>query len=377
MARKVNPEAQKSAMAALIAAGICAINTEGVDQISVQSVSNAARTSRPTFYSYFGDINGMLAEIWLAHADRWLSLLSDLSTPLSSLTEEEQSLNTAMSEILASSHRIPEVAELVQPKLEAWCHAQNVSTDTAKLKIIWLIASRLGATLTAPIDREVESLESLELIFASIPDDDTLKDALPKIVFPEVADLDPTAEDLDEKLLASTIQVIASSGVKATSMARVARKTQVSTGALYPRFSKIEELIDSSFETAVTQIVKQNFTSLDAINFNAAEFGAFVMAGLQPSRETWRNFRIEIHLAARVRPTLAKRLSKNIKQTNDLVALRIATAYSITPVPPAIPFLVHCIGVGLAMLQNGGVNLVEFDHRLITKPAVAKLLSAN
>ncbi|MSY63338.1 MAG: TetR family transcriptional regulator, partial [Actinobacteria bacterium] len=107
MARTVNPEAQKAAMAGLIDSGVAAIAKDGIDQISVQSISDGAKNSRPTFYSYFGDINGLIAEIWLAKADQWLELITNPEINPGALTPSDNILNRTRTEILATAHRIP------------------------------------------------------------------------------------------------------------------------------------------------------------------------------------------------------------------------------------------------------------------------------
>jgi len=374
MARRVNPEAQKLAMAGLIEAGISAIADEGIDQVSVQSISDAAKTSRPTFYSYFGDISGLLAEIWLAKADDWLDSLLEPTKVIGSLKGSEKKLNRAMTEILAAAHRIPEVLELTEPKIESWWDKHDYKTDIEKEIAIWLMAVRIGSTITDPVDSNVHGAAFIEPILNSIDIAKYKNLKLPKPSLPPVTDPTPKTETLDSRLLQAAIEVIASAGVKSASMARVARRAQVSTGALYPRFAKVDELIEGSFELAISEIVQQNFGLLNATNFAADEFGQFVMAGLMPARKTWRNFRIEIHLGARTRPNLAKRMAKNLKATNALLATKLRPYEKTGMTDGPIPYLVHCIGIGLAVLQNAGLEISNLDHRLVSRAMIEKAL---
>lgn len=362
-------------MAGLIEAGISAIADEGIDQVSVQSISDAAKTSRPTFYSYFGDISGLLAEIWLAKADDWLDSLLDPTKGIASLKGSEKKLNRAMTEILAAAHRIPEVLELTEPKIKSWWDKHNYKTDIEKEIGIWLMAVRIGSTITDPVDSNVHGAAFIEPILNSIDIAKYKNLKLPKPSLPPVTDPTPKTETLDSRLLQAAIEVIASAGVKSASMARVARRAQVSTGALYPRFAKVDELIEGSFELAISEIVQQNFGLLNATNFEADEFGQFVMAGLMPARKTWRNFRIEIHLGARTRPNLAKRMAKNLKATNALLATKLKPYEKTGMTDGPIPYLVHCIGIGLAVLQNAGLEISNLDHRLVSRAMIEKALS--
>lgn len=375
MARRVNPEAQKLAMAGLIEAGITAIANEGIDQVSVQSISDAAKTSRPTFYSYFGDISGLLAEIWLAKSDEWLDGLLDPTKTIATLKGSDKKLNRAMTEILAAAHRIPEVLELTEPKIKAWWSAKNYKSEIEKERAIWLMAVRIGSTITDPVEPKVHEAAFIEPILNAINLEKYKNLKLPKPTLPPITDPVLDVETIDSRLLQAAIEVIASAGVKSASMARVARRAQVSTGAVYPRFTKIDELIEGSFELAITEIVKQNFGLLKTSSFEPDEFGRFVIAGLLPARKTWRNFRIEIHLGARTRPNLAKRMNQNLRATNALLATKLKSYEKTGLIEGPIPYLVHSVGIGLAVLQNAGLEISSLDHRLVSRAMIEKAMS--
>jgi len=376
MARTLNPETQKAAMAGLIDAGVRAIAEQGIDQISVHSVSQAANTSRPTFYAYFGDINGLLAEIWLAKSKQWLTEVSDFELPTIKLSPEASDLNRAMTEILAASHRIPEVEELVRPSMQLWWDELSKTSQMNRLKVIWLIGERLGVTLTDLIDPKVHEAQFIEGIIKAIPDDKSGNDGV-KFSLPPVSEPDIVDENLESRLLKAAIEIISTGGVKSASMARVARKTQVSTGAVYPRYAKVDDLIEGSFDVAVGKVVEQNFALLQSENFTPEDFGLFVMAGLTPNRAVWRNFRIEIHLGSRGKPALTKRLAESIRITNASVATKLTMYKQPELTSGPIPYLIHCIGIGLAMLQNAGVPVGELDHRQISKAMVGPLALQN
>ena len=368
MARTVNPEMQKLAMSGLINAGIKDIASKGLDQISVQSVTIGAKTSRPTFYSYFGDINGLLAEIWLAKSDAWLEMIVDFEKPILKLDKEGDVLNKAMTQILAASHRIPELNEIVQPRLLKWWKSLSGLPVMAQLKILWLVGERLGVTLTAYSNKDAHKAAFIESVIRSIDDNHMEKLEAPALPLLSEPELD--SPSLESKLLNSAIEIIASSGVAAASMARVARKAQVSTGAVYPRFSKVDNLIENSFDVAVRGVIYQNFSLLNAKSFESDDFGTFVKAGLLPSRRVWRNFRIEIHLGALSRPKLAKKLSESLVSTNAMVAQKLVAFDLPELVKEPIPFLVHSVGIGLAILQNAGIPVGALDHRLISREMV-------
>jgi len=374
MSRKVDPEAQKLTMERFMRAGIAAIAEKGIDNITVQYVSDKAESSRPTFYSYFGDINGFLAETFIYKAPMWLE---DVSNPLispSKLSKHQQRRHLAMSEILAASHRIPEVLEVVQPTMASWWSQHENSSEMERLQVMWLLAERLGVSITRGVDPLVQTAEFIEPALVAIGSIKVPKltgqAALPMLAGPKASD-----ESMDMRLLNSTIDVISRGGVKAASMARVARRAQVSTGVMYPRFSGIDDLVENSFEHAILAVISENFTSVGDSGFDENDFGILIMAGLQPSREVWRNFRIEIHLGAKERPSLSKRIQENLRDTNAKVAAKLKPVNSQELASGPVPYLMHAVGIGFAVLLNAGIPVNEVDHRVITK-ALTQLINS-
>ena len=355
-------------------AGIEAIAEKGIDNVTVQYVSDKAQSSRPTFYSYFGDINGLLAETWIFKAPMWLA---DISNPLvspSKLTKHEQRRHLAMSEILAASHRIPEVLEVVQPVIAEWWSKYEKQSEIEKLQVMWLVAERLGVSITNDVDPLVRSAEFIEPAIAAIGSFKIQK-IESKATMPMLVGHETSDETMDMKLLSSTIDVISRGGVNAASMARVARRAQVSTGVMYPRFSGIDSLVENSFEHAISGVISENFTTIGSRGFDEDDFGILIMAGLQPTREVWRNFRIEIHLGAKGRPSLSKRIQANLRETNEKVASKLAPVKRQELATGPVPYLMHAVGIGFAVLLNAGVPVNKVDHRVITK-ALTQLINA-
>lgn len=374
MPRNVDPVSQSQTMDRFIAAGIEAVAKFGIDNVSVQYVSELAKGSRPTFYTYFGDISGLLAEIWIDRSQQWLELVSNPIRNHSTWTKKEKVLHSALSEILAAAHRIPEINEVVQLSMQTWWKSLPKQSDLEKLKIFWLIAERLGVSLTEPVDAQVHQAEFIEQGIIGLTDKIASKPTTP-LVLPKLSDPAFQDESLESKLLQSAIYIIANSGVKAASMARIARRTQVSTGALYPRFSNTQDIVEKSFELAINQVVSQNFALVNGGSFTADDFGAIVMAGLQESRQTWRNFRIEIHLGAKERPSLSSRMKRNLQETNAFVASGLKPIKRQELAQGPVPYLMHAVGIGFAILQNAGLPVAKYDHRIVTV-GLTKLLNA-
>jgi AcrR family transcriptional regulator len=349
-------------------AGMKAISQKGIDRISVSQICDLAKNTRPTFYSYFGNIDGLLADIWISEGDAFLSRLADPSYEVmnTKLAVEDR----ALVEIFAIAHRVPEVAEVVNRQVIAWWSSLTKNDDFKSLKFAWLIGERLGALLMLPVDPTVKTLALADKFLLSVDKVATIKTKMTTDLLPAISDPAPREQSIDEQLLAATVNVIANSGVKGASMARIARYAQVTTGSVYPRFSNIGSLVIESFEFAAKHVVTQNLANTKDGSFGPDEFGLFVTAGLLARRKQWRNYRLEAHIEGRINKPLAKRIQKSNAEVNIQVSNALRRYDIPEVVLEAATHLIHSIGIGFTLLFNAGIALNELDHRRITRQIV-------
>lgn len=358
---------QQKAIDAFITAGISAVVETGVDRVSVSQVTNLAKATRPTFYSYFGDVDGLLAEIWLAHANQWLVDLADPHFNITSLSKTDKQKWVCLAEIFAVAHRMASVREVVEPMIASWFKPLARGTQLEVLKTVWLVATRLGIVISESIDPDALQASIIDALVKNTPIESSVRlSTLKQSALPPIADPKLDDKSVENQLIQSAISVIASAGAAAASMTRISRKARLSTGSAYPRFSNSDELINSSFDVAVAEVVRENFSLVDQDGFGPEDFGLFVTAGLQPPRKTWRNFRVEIHIEGRVNKDLKKRLAKSLKSTNAAVAKGLTKYGAPQLTESAIPYLMHTVGIGFAILLNAGLPVDKMDHRVVT-----------
>lgn len=364
---------KQSTVEAFIDAGIAAINRDGVDRATVSGITVLANSTRPTFYSYFEDLDGLYAEIWIAHGTAFLDRLAD---PIS--FDLDDPANRALSEIAVRSHRSAEIGEVVVPRVRDWWSNLSDGPELRRLAEAWRVGNRLGILLTTPIDKEAASARILELVLADTRISDPAAEprageaSLPKLSSPLSVDL-----SVEAQLLNSAITVIGNSGVAASSLTRIARHANMTSGTVYPRFSNIHELVIESFHFAMGSVTNENFGLISTAGFSPEEFGAFVAAGLTPIRQSWRDYRVEVHIAARHDDDLATSMRSTLHETNNRVALGLSQVPGNPDEHRAIAYLVHTIGIGLAILLNLGVPVDELDHRILTREVVAVLASSR
>ena len=350
-------------------AGISAIKSSGIDRISVSLVCTVAESTRPTFYSYFGNLDGLLADIWLAEGDEFLARLADPGYQV--LNSKLAAKDRALVEIMAISHRNAEVSEVVNRKMQSWWKTLAGNDEFKNLKYSWVIGARLGLLMMIPVDSTVKSLVISDQLLNSIDKVATIKNKVTTDLLPPISDPEPVEQGVDQMLLAAAINVIANSGVAAASMARISRFAQVTTGSVYPRYSSIADLVLASFEFAAKHVVRQNLANTKDGSFGPDEFALFVIAGLLPRRKQWRNYRIEAHIEGRVNKPLAKRIQKSNQEVNAQVSEALKRYNVPDPVLESATHLIHSIGIGFSMMYNAGIALNELDHRRITRQIVA------
>ena len=350
-------------------AGISAINSKGIDRVSVSLICGIAQSTRPTFYSYFGNVDGLLADIWVSECQDFFTRLADPTYGV--LGSKLAAHDRALVEIMAVSHRNPEVAEVVNRTVQAWWKSLAASDEFKNLKYSWVIGARLGLLMMIAVDPTVKTMVIADQLLNSIDKLATIKNKVSTDLLPPISDPEAKLETVDEMLLAATVNVVANSGISAASMARISRYAQVTTGSVYPRFPNISALILESFEFAAKHVVNQNLSNTRDGSFGPDEFGLFVIAGLLPRRKQWRNYRLEAHIEGRVNKPLAKRIQLSNKEVNDQVSQALRK-YSIPePMLIAATHLIHSIGIGFSLLFNAGIPLNELDHRRITRQIVA------
>jgi AcrR family transcriptional regulator len=360
--------------ATFLAAGLKAIADAGVDGLSVSAVTQLAGSTRPTFYSQFGDIDGLLADIWLEHGTWFLENLADPEFRFEVADAENQQKLTALLEVFTVSNRKLEVFEVVQPSVQKWWLARTGDDVYAQLKLAWFAGMRLGAWLTYPIEpKALLSGFAGPVIFALGKKQRSTVLPLKQLKLPSLADPKLATTSVENVLIESAIKVISKVGVRSASMTRISRNAQVTTGSTYPRFKNLDSLVLASFERAITQVTQENFSKIAPEGFTPDDFGNITTAGLQSSRKIWRNFRVETHLAARTDKKLSSAIRDALTKTNK----KVAQGLGLLPVSNAeresVAFLVHVIGIGLALLLNAGVPVDELDHRIITRDLILQL----
>ena len=96
----------------LLLAALDQIDRIGIDNITAADLIGEAGVSRSTLYSYFGEVLGVVAEVWAACGAEWL-------TQVMTQPERNHDIDAAMVSLLCTARRAPLLNEVVQPDIDA------------------------------------------------------------------------------------------------------------------------------------------------------------------------------------------------------------------------------------------------------------------
>ena len=356
---------QRDSFSELIAAGVHAIYQKGIDQVSVTDVTSLAQVSRPTFYTYFGDLNGLYAEIWLRFGVDWLDAQWQDSKTIDGATD------AALLELFAAARRIPELSEVVQPDFERWWDSLVGQDPRLSQNASWTLGARLGYKISYQVNPKSElGLPIFDLLEIGQQEfESPLMQGLGQLPdrLPPMAGIRFSGQNVEDQLTHSAIEVIAKSGVAAASVVRIARRARVSTGTVYPRFKSVDSLIESSFSQAIREIVLGNVALIESQGTGVDQYGFAVNAGFGTDRETWRNYRIEMHLAARHNPKLAKMMAPGFEETAKLLEDSAIRMGATTQTAAALAWFMHVHAIGISMIFAVMPKVAHQDNRYMSR----------
>jgi AcrR family transcriptional regulator len=365
----------------LLCSAVYEIAAKGIDHVTVGDITKASGNSRTTFYTYFGDLPGLCAEIWIKFGRAWLESKSTTLEPSTYVSDFHTALDSALLDIFASAHRMPEVLEVVQPDCTSWWREQVSDSSTQALSSVWILATKLGTQISTPVTSgAAECLAMLPLFELAPPvkvQDLFFEESLSHFKPSGIADTGQISVDIDSMLMMAALSVVASSGVSAASMSRVARKTRVSTGSVYPKFKNIDEVVLRAFNWSIRRIVESNSRALTKSDHPGNFYGEIVIGGLSEERTLWRNFRLEMHLEARLNPRLAAHMSPGLDETNQILVNTISDYQVPKSMTVPVTYLMQTLAVGFSLLHNAGIPVNVLDHRIMTNFMIGKLLEIS
>ena len=368
--------ATRNSHAEFLDAGIALIAKMGIDNITVADISKASGFTRATFYSYFGDLDGLYAEIWMLYGIRWLEALAKDDLPYKSEADQVRCL--AILEIFIASKRKPAVLEVVTPTVSNWWSDSVSENKAEQARLAWIAAANIGIAISKHLAPSITQVSEIISLLRQMPSDEAVLEAMGFAPSSKTNSLQAVLGSLEAKddsdearIKTSTIEVVGSAGVADASMTRIARNLQVTTGSVYPKFKNVHEIIGEAFSWGQKKIVEENTSAYATTNSNPDSYAAIIVGANSESRRVWRDFRLEMYLASRVRESLSKAMIPGLVQADTL----LATFARKNSLPERhidqIVGLMHALGLGFPALQNAGIDVQAIEHRISTRYLVS------
>lgn len=328
----------------------------GMNRLSVSELVEASGMTRPTFYSYFGDRDGLLAEMWLDKGELWCLGMMEEKPDF----DAESILNRAMSEIFLYCHRSADIRELVGPTLFKTLE-KNFGGQAARSVALWRMANRLGVIVTARIwptvkdalflDEYLEGLASQVRIVTPTTEPD-----LPEIELRNSGETPP-------ELVEAVVRVVQASGLEGLSILRLGRVMRVTSGFLNPRIDDLVHLVGESYTVVQNAAVEQNLAIWSDLKLNPEGFAKFVVGSVGSSRKYWRNFRTEVLVAAAHSIELRELVSSSMDSFLESISARTAALLFPRQLVNRVALLVHTLLFGFTALSNAGIDVSSLAHR--------------
>jgi AcrR family transcriptional regulator len=375
MVDEVKGRKKRASFDELLLSGVSAIAARGIDHVSVSDVAALSGVSRPTFYTYFGDMNGFFAEIWLRYGREWLEAQVANDSAIS------KELDQALLEIVATSRRMPEVFEVLQPDFQQWWESKTQGDLLKSQELVWGLGFLLGYKLASKVSEQsnlglpLRSLLKLPENVLSLPGMQDLGLTISPEMLPPMEGLTLQGDSVEDILTHAAIEVIATSGVAATSMTRIARRARVSTGSVYPRFKNADELIHRSFTTAITSIVGKNVEVVAQNGLGIDLYAMTVNAGYGENRRTWRTFRTEMHIEAAHNRELAKFMESGFENATAFLRNSFVSFGAPEELANRVSWFLHSHAIGISIIHKFVPEISKLDNRIMARWLVSQLLN--
>ena len=361
-----------------LSAGVSLIAKRGIDNITVSDVSRESGFTRATFYSYFGDLDGLYADIWVLYGRAWLDAMALNDVPYKDL--EEQLKCFALLEIFIACKRKPSVLEVVVPSVASWWNESTQGNKVLQARLAWIVGANIGVATSKHLAPAVGEVSDIISLIRAMPLEENQLAGMGvplnlSSAFIE-ANLDtptPNPGSDEDKIKISTIEVVAAAGVADASMTRIARNLQVTTGSVYPRFKNVHEVIGESFSWSIERIVSDNTTAYFATSGNTDSYASVIVGSLSESRRAWRNFRLEMYLASRSHESLSKKMTPGLERSDAILAKFVRKNGIPDSYIEKVVGLMHALGIGFAVLQNAGIDARSIEHRVPTRYLVTAI----
>lgn len=348
----------------------------GYDHVTVNALTEAANVSRGTLYGHFGEVAGVYASLWSDIGPAWLRRAFGIGLPVEAEAMEAPSSDPMVDDVCATlfvlARRVPAILEVVQPDLERmW--AEVATSDMAAVRASWRLSGVLGLHLVQPVAPEAHVIRGVmdwveampvDIVAGERPRELSVLGRLGPVA------VEPADDDVEARLVWADMRVIGSAGYAGATMMRICRVARVSTGAAAPRFRTLLDLHRRAFEAALRSVVSTNTERATALldDHSPSDIQAgLIVAALEPQRRMWRQYRLELLIAARHDADAAAMTRAVFDATHEGLMAELRAFEQLSAVAELVTMFNVVYSAGMAAAAEMGLPLAELDHRPATR----------
>ncbi len=357
----------------------------GIDALGPTGVARRAGLTTGAVYSRYESVPEMAVDAWVE--DLGVHYLALLDRVVGAVLAGDQTLvlersmvalanpsadTLAAVEIVAAARRIDELDEVVGEDLGRWMSRRHLTGEGVdpldRATGLFTLAATWGVTLfsLAGVSGGDWS-ESFRWATAAARAGAPAAGPPPPVVAPEPTVT--TGDEVRDRLLTATMDVIARVGLERTTISRIARRAQLSQGVIYGGHGSKEELLADTVRVllidglaSAERLALADRPEDDPLSRVAATMAAY----LAPDRMAWRHLRLEAHLSARHHPAVADAL----RNAFDEALVTYPEAAGLDPdlrqaVTPLLRYLAAVtLGMGLVDHYAGPLGDLPWDQVL-------------
>ena len=292
--------------------------------------------------------------------------------------------------VLIAATRVPELAEVVGPDIQRWCHDLGIDgdpTDPVVAARRCLLAAVMGALLFDTADLyDADDWTFTRLVADTMHAHPTVgRFPLPAPIAPNEP-IVHTDNEIRDALVNGAARVIAHGGIERATTQRIARAAGVTPSALFAEYRTRPEL----FADVANKLLEKIYVDARAVDRSVTPSTEDVMSSwqhtflttklaeyrglMQPSASDQRRLRLEFHLAALHDPMIGATLRRVDTDVNDDVTRSAASTLGLDAprLMRTIRFVRSC-GLGAMLLQELVGGFEELDQRHLFEPLVGLL----
>jgi AcrR family transcriptional regulator len=379
--------------ARLLDAALDELATVGIDRLGMIGVARRAGLTTGALYGRYENVHELAADVWrsrirgpiFALLDDSVDALVDGGDPkalirLLEVLQEPSREIAAGIELMVCARRIDEVEELIAPEADRWMRQRGASArardQRRRAQVLFAVGSVAGLLLHGiPGARRANwepTLASIAESFARTyaPSGTRFTPARFRAVRSTLGD--PHQDALIDAVAAIAARV----GFERATASRIARRANLTSGAIYARYDTKDDLLTEAVEVLLAQRFADDLADNAHLleTPDAGTAAASIIGGyLGAQRRDWRIFRVEAQLASRYRPELAAALDRvqefGIRAHVDVLR---ASSRASDEVVDGMARFNHAMPLGLAFVDIALPGASSVDWRSIFVPLVTR-----